>query len=384
MSLLDVHSASAQDRRFMLLALGMARRRLGQTAPNPAVGALIVDEATGELIARGSTQPGGRPHAETHVLERAGQRARGKTMYVTLEPCSHYGQTPPCVDAILAAGVARVVCAIEDPDPRVSGKGLALLREKGVRTDVGIAAACARWMAAGHILRMTRGRPFVQLKIAVSADGRIAPGTGAPVWVTGTEARGYAHLLRARADVILVGRKTVSDDDPELTCRLPGLARRSPRRAVLDPSLQTAPHSKLALTAARVPVTIFTAAGPRRGAAAGFPAGVSLRQVAASGGNRLDLHAVLASLNADGVTRVMVEGGPTISAAFLTAGLVDEAVIARGTQVLGARGRPPLVGCGVEVFEDTRLWECVVERAVGEDRLSIYRAAGRLDPGSGA
>ena len=199
MSLLDVHSASAQDRRFMLLALGMARRRLGQTAPNPAVGALIVDEATGELIARGSTQPGGRPHAETHVLERAGQRARGKTMYVTLEPCSHYGQTPPCVDAILAAGVARVVCAIEDPDPRVSGKGLALLREKGVRTDVGIAAACARWMAAGHILRMTRGRPFVQLKIAVSADGRIAPGTGAPVWVTGTEARGYAHLLRARA-----------------------------------------------------------------------------------------------------------------------------------------------------------------------------------------
>ena len=143
----------------MQLALGLARRRLGQSAPNPAVGALIVDEATGELIARGSTQPGGRPHAEAHVLQRAGGRARGKTMYVTLEPCSHHGKTPPCVDAILAAGVARVVCAIEDPDPRVSGRGVALLSASGVRVDVGLAAACARWMAAGHFLRMHRRRP---------------------------------------------------------------------------------------------------------------------------------------------------------------------------------------------------------------------------------
>jgi diaminohydroxyphosphoribosylaminopyrimidine deaminase / 5-amino-6-(5-phosphoribosylamino)uracil reductase len=380
MTLLDVQSSSAQDRRFMALALRMARRRLGQTAPNPAVGALIVDEATGELIARGSTQPGGRPHAETHVLERAGERARGKTMYVTLEPCSHHGQTPPCVDAILAAGVARVVCAIEDPDPRVCGKGLALLRESGVRIDVGLAAGCARWMAAGHILRMTKHRPFVQLKIAVSGDGRIAPGTGAPVWVTGPLARGYAHLLRARADVILVGRRTVADDDPELTCRLPGLEQRSPRRIVLDPWLQTPASSKLALTAGRVPVTIFAAAGESATAAA-YPPGVSVRRVAASG-NRLDLNAVLASLSADGVTRVMVEGGPTIATAFLAADLVDEAVIARGTPVLGERGRSPLVGCGLEVFEDPAAWRQVAERAIGEDRLSIYRAQGRLE-GSG-
>ncbi len=382
MSLLDVQSTSAQDRQFMRLALRMARRRLGQTAPNPAVGALIVDEATGELIARGSTQPGGRPHAETHVLERAGARARGKTMYVTLEPCSHHGQTPPCVDAILAAGVARVVCAIEDPDPRVCGRGLALLRQNGVRIDVGVAAGCARWMAAGHILRMTKHRPFVQLKMAVSGDGRIAPGTGAPVWVTGSLARRYAHLLRARADVILVGRRTVSDDDPELTCRLPGLEQRSPRRIVLDPRLQTPPSAKLALTAGRVPVTIFAAAGERT-TDPPYPPGVSVRRVAASGGTRLDLHAVLASLHADGVTRVMVEGGPTISAAFLAADLVDEAVIARGTQVLGELGRPPLVGCGLEVFEDTVAWRHVAERAIGEDRLSIYRAQGRFE-GSGS
>jgi diaminohydroxyphosphoribosylaminopyrimidine deaminase/5-amino-6-(5-phosphoribosylamino)uracil reductase len=378
---LDPTSTSAQDRRFMQIALRMARRRLGQTAPNPAVGALIVDEATGELIARGSTQPSGRPHAETHVLQLAGGRARGKTMYITLEPCSHYGQTPPCVDAILAAGVRRVVCAIEDPDPRVSGKGLAVLRAHGVRIDVGIAAECARWMAAGHILRMTKRRPFVQLKMAVSADGRIAPGTGAPVWVTGPQARCYAHLLRARADAILVGRRTVADDDPELTCRLPGLEQRSPRRIVLDAGLQTPPRSKLATTAARVPVTIFAATGAD--APSGYPPGVSIKRVATSAPGRLDLNAVLHSLNADGITRVMVEGGPTVSTAFLKAGLVDEAVIARGTAALGDAGREALVARGLELFEDVAAWRCVEERAIGGDRLSIYRAVGRLDPGSG-
>jgi diaminohydroxyphosphoribosylaminopyrimidine deaminase/5-amino-6-(5-phosphoribosylamino)uracil reductase len=359
----------------MRLALGLARRRLGQTAPNPAVGALIVDEATGELIALGWTQQGGRPHAETHVLGRAGALARGKTMYVTLEPCAHYGRTPPCADAILAAGVRRVVCAIEDPDPRVSGKGLALLRANGVAIDVGVAAECARWMAAGHILRMTKHRPFVQLKMAVSADGRIAPGVGAPVWVTGAEARGYAHLLRARADAILVGRKTVADDDPELTCRLPGLAQRSPRRIVLDPRLQTAPSSKLARSAERVPVTLFAAAEAE---APTYPPGISIRRVAATAG-RLDLAAVLASLNGDGVTRVMVEGGPTISAAFLKAGLVDEAVIARSSAALPAGGRRALADGGLEQFEDAAVWRQASEHAIGEDRITTYRAVGRLD-----
>ncbi len=191
------------------------------------------------MIARGWTQPGGRPHAEAHVLERAGERARGQTMYVTLEPCSHHGRTPPCAEAILAAGVKRVVCATSDPNPEVSGKGLALLREAGVAVEVGVCAEEARWMAAGHILRMTKGRPFVQLKIAVSGDGLIAPGDGAPRWVTGPEARQFAHILRAQADAILVGRKTVADDDPELTCRLPGLEQRSPRRVVLDAKFRT-------------------------------------------------------------------------------------------------------------------------------------------------
>jgi diaminohydroxyphosphoribosylaminopyrimidine deaminase/5-amino-6-(5-phosphoribosylamino)uracil reductase len=197
-------------------------------------------------------------------------------MYVTLEPCSHHGRTPPCADAILRAGIARVVCAIEDPDPRVSGKGVALLRKAGVTVDVGVCAEEARWMAAGHILRMTR-RPFVQLKLAVSQDGLIARGDGAPRWVTGPEARALGHLMRARTDAILVGRGTVSDDDPELTCRLPGLAGASPRRIVLDARFRTSPSAKLVGTAAEVPVTIIggTEATPPR-----YPTGVTIKRAA--------------------------------------------------------------------------------------------------------
>jgi diaminohydroxyphosphoribosylaminopyrimidine deaminase/5-amino-6-(5-phosphoribosylamino)uracil reductase len=311
-------------------------------------------------------------------LQRAGERARGKTMYVTLEPCSHYGQTPPCVDAILAAGVRRVVCAIEDPDPRVSGKGVALLRQHGVDVDVGIAAEEARWMAAGHILRMTKGRPFIQLKMAVSSDGLIAPGRGAPVWVTGPDVRGYAHLLRASADAILVGRKTVADDDPELTCRLPGLEHRSPLRIVLDPHLKTPPTAKLALTAERVPVTIFAAVGGAPAPA--YPPGVTIRRVPTAAGGRLDLNAVAHNLLVAGITRVMVEGGPTVGAAFLKAGMVDEAVIAEGSQALGRSGRKPLGDFGLEVFEDATRWQRVEDRAIGSDRIRVYRAVGRLAP----
>jgi diaminohydroxyphosphoribosylaminopyrimidine deaminase/5-amino-6-(5-phosphoribosylamino)uracil reductase len=366
------------DRHAMQLALRLARRMLGRTAPNPAVGAVIADEASGEIIARGWTQAGGRPHAEAHVLARAGARARGQTMYVSLEPCSHHGRTPPCAEAILAAGVRRVVCATADPNPEIAGKGLALLRDAGVAVEVGLCAEAARWMAAGHILRMTRGRPFVQLKIAVSGDGLIAPGDGAPRWVTGIEARQFAHILRAQADAILVGRRTVEDDDPELTCRLPGLADRSPRRIVLDAAFRTQPSAKMFKTAGTVPVTIFGSDNAPRS----YPAGVETRRVAGDGAGRLDLAAVLASLSADGVTRVLVEGGPTIAEAFLAADLVDEVVIGRGTEALGPRGRKPLGRQGLEALADTNRWRIADERMIGEDRLTVYRASGRLDAGA--
>ena len=227
----------------MALALHVARRILGQTAPNPAVGAIIADEATGEVIARGWTQTSGRPHAEAHALARAGELARGKTMYVTLEPCSYHGRTYPLIGKPCPAprrswppACAAWWCATEDPNPEIAGRGVAVLRNAGVAVDIGLCGEEARWMAAGHILRMTKGRPLVQLKIAVSGDGLIAPGEGAPVWVTGPEARAYAHLLRAHADAVMVGRKTVEDDDPG--AHLPPSRARQPLAAAGHPGPQ--------------------------------------------------------------------------------------------------------------------------------------------------
>jgi len=363
------------DRRFMQLALWLARRMLGRTAPNPAVGAVIADETTGEVITRSWTQQGGRPHAEGHALARAGTRARGKTMYVSLEPCSHHGRTPPCAEAIVAAGMRRVVCAIEDPNPEIASRGLAVLRRAGIAVDLGLCAEEARWMAAGHILRMTQDRPFVQLKIAVSGDGLIAPGDGAPRWVTGPEARQFAHILRARADAILVGRRTVADDNPELTCRLPGLQRRSPRRVILDAKFRTPLTARMLQTAERVPVTIF---GETGSSAPSYPKGVEVRRMPPGPDGRLSLIVALESLAAEGVTRVLVEGGPTIAEAFLRADLVDEVVIGHGTETLGASGRMPIGGAGLEFLRNPGRWQTVDERRIGADRLSVHRRTGRL------
>jgi len=379
---MEAKESASQDRRFMALALRVARRILGQTAPNPAVGAVIADEAAGEVIARGWTQISGRPHAEAHVLSRAGELARGTTMYVTLEPCSYHGRTypvvgkaMPCAEAILAAGMRRVVVATEDPNPEIAGRGVAVLRQAGVAVDIGVCAEEARWVAAGHILRMTKGRPFVQLKVAVSGDGLIAPGDGAPVWVTGPDVRAYAHLLRARADAVLVGRKTAHDDDPELTCRLPGLANRSPRRVVLDPTFRVSPQLKMFATARRVPIIIFGTTGSTPQV---YPAGVESRLVPAGPDGRLQLEAVLQSLAHDGVTRVLVEGGPTISRALLDADLADEVVIAHGTGALGADGRKPFGDNGLEVLDDAGRWRLAERRMLGTDWLTIHRRAGRL------
>ena len=367
--------APEMDRRFMELALRVARRMLGRTAPNPAVGAVIADETTGEVITRGWTQAGGRPHAEGHALARAGAGARGRTMYVSLEPCSHHGRTPPCAEAIVAAGMRRVVCAIEDPNPEIAGRGLAVLRRAGIAVDLGLCAEEARWMAAGHILRMTQDRPFVQLKIAVSGDGLIAPGDGAPRWVTGPEARQFAHILRARADAILVGRRTVADDNPELTCRLPGLEGRSPRRVILDAKFRTLPTARMLQTAESVPVTIF---GETGSSPPPYPKGVEVRRMPPGPQGRLNLVVALESLAAEGVTRVLVEGGPTIADAFLEADLVDEVVIGHGTEKLGAKGRQPVGNRGLEFLRDPDRWQTVDARKIGADRLSVHRRTGRL------
>jgi len=311
------------DLAMMRIALRMAERGLGTAAPNPAVGAVIADEATGEVIARGWTQPGGRPHAETEALGRAGARARGTTLYVTLEPCAHHGQTPPCTDAVIAAGVRRVVIGVGDPDPRTAGEGIARLRDAGLTVSVGVLDREARWVTLGHILRITEQRPLVTLKLATDAAGAVAPGDGgAPRWVTGPDARAAGHLLRAEADAILVGAGTVAADNPELTCRLPGLAARSPVRIVLGGSNRLDPAARLFATARTVPVIVYRD-------------GTNLaedRQLEASGAEVVplpesSLPAVLAHLAGRGLTRLLVEGGPKVWRSFAEAGLVDEVVL---------------------------------------------------------
>jgi len=318
------------DRRMMGIALSLARRGLGNTAPNPAVGAVIADETTGEIVGRGWTQPGGRPHAEPVAIARAGARARGATMYVTLEPCSHHGRTPPCADAIVSAGLKRVVCAIGDPDPRVAGRGLDRLRSAGIAVTRGVLAEEARWTTRGHILRVTERRPFVQLKLALGSDGNIARGKGAPTWVTGPEARARGHLLRAQADAILIGRGTLEDDDPDLTCRLPGLSQRSPARVILAGDPDVLAKAKMVRHPGGVPV--WAVCDRARGADADSLSrlGIVALPVPRVGG-RLWLPALLEALVGRGITRLLVEGGPTVWRAFAQAGLADEIVLFHAT-----------------------------------------------------
>jgi len=324
----------------MELALRAARLGLGTTAPNPSVGAVIAEESTGEVISVGTTAPGGRPHAEPLATAMAGARARGKTMYVTLEPCSHVGRTPPCVDAVLAAGISRVVVAQEDPDPRVAGRGLARLRHAGVAVSRGLLHEEARWLTRGHIVRVTERRPFIQLKLAVGSDGAVPRGgAGKPVFATGDIARAHGHMLRARADAILVGSGTLRDDDPDLTCRLPGLAGCTPIRVVLAGGQLPAPSIRMAATAAQAPVWIMAAAPTLAAswdrAEALQRAGCRVLQVGDVGG-RPWLPSVCEALVGEGITRLLVEGGPALWRSFAEAGLADEVRLFRA----GAAGEP--------------------------------------------
>jgi len=324
--------ALERDVRWMRQAVLMATRGLGTTAPNPSVGAVLVRHdlrPDGVLIARAVTQPGGRPHAETEALAAAGEAARMATLYVTLEPCSHHGKTPPCAEAVIAAGVTRVVVGIEDPDPRVAGRGIAMLRAAGIEVVVGVEAKACRRVTLGHILRVTECRPAVLLKMALRGDLTVPTGEGGqPVFATGPEARAAGHLLRAQSDAILVGAGTVRDDDPELTCRLPGLAWRSPKRIVLDGTLGAlTPATKLARTAQAVPVWVMTTAeAPHDRRKALEDLGVRVSVVGSREG-RPNIDEVVARLADDGVTRLMVEGGPQIWRTFANRQFLDEAVV---------------------------------------------------------
>jgi len=359
----------ALDLRFMQLALSLGRRGLGRTAPNPAVGAVVVKD--GVILGRGWTQPGGRPHAETEALKRAGKEAKGATLYVTLEPCSHQGKTPPCVDAIIRAGIARVVSALEDPNPEVAGQGYAKLRERGIAVDAGLEAAAAARQHAGHIRRMRDGRPQVLLKLAASADGKAGLLGRKPAGITGEVARARVHQMRAESDAILVGIGTVLSDDPHLTCRLPGMMEWSPVRVILDARLRIPLATSIVGTARETPTWVFTTPNASPVAEDILKAkGVEVFRVDGKDG-RLDLKAVLKALAGRGITRLMVEGGPTVAAAFIKADLVDEAALFRSPNPLGE---------GIDVLEDLPLTALtkspklkpVASEVVGGDTLETF------------
>lgn len=356
----------------MRVALGLARRGLGNCWPNPAVGCALVK--AGRVVGRGWTQPGGRPHAETEALARAGAAARGATAYVTLEPCSHHGKTAPCVDALVAAGVRRVVVACRDPDPRVSGTGMGRLIAEGIGIADDVLAEEGRAVARGHILRITQRRPHVALKTATSLDGRIATRTGDSQWITGPAARRTGHLLRAAHDAILTGIGTVLADDPRLTCRLAGVAKRPPVRVVLDSGGRFPSSCRLATEPADGPVWLFVKPGAIGSGAYGsgpIPDHIEVIETP-SAGERIDFGAVMHILAERGITRVLVEAGAALTASALESGLVDTLYWFRAARTIGGDGLAAAGPIGVERLADARAYRLANSRGVGDDRLDVY------------
>jgi diaminohydroxyphosphoribosylaminopyrimidine deaminase/5-amino-6-(5-phosphoribosylamino)uracil reductase len=365
--------AKAADRRFLQLALSLGRRGQGRTWPNPAVGAVVVRD--GIIVGRGWTQPGGRPHAEPEALKRAGEAARGATLYVTLEPCSHFGKSPPCADAVIASRISRVVSAIEDPNPEVAGQGHAKLRAAGITVDVGLCAAEAAHDHAGHFRRIRDHRPHVILKLAVSADDKIGAAGHKPIAITGEAAKTRVHLLRAQSDAILVGIGTVLADDPSLTCRLPGMEARSPVRVVLDRALRMPGTSNLVQSARQTPLWVIASETAEAPAAVKLgAAGAQVIRVAAAGAD-LDLSAVLHALAEKGITRLMVEGGARVASSFVSAGLVDEIWLLRGPDRVGTDGVAALDALPLTAITQSPGFKVRASETIGKDTLTIYERA---------
>ena len=361
-------SATADDQRFMKLALALGRRGLGNTWPNPAVGAVLVKD--GVIVGRGWTQPGGRPHAETEALRRAKRAAKGATLYVTLEPCSHVGSTPPCADALVAAGVARVVAAMRDPNPRVDGNGFAKLEAAGIAVESGLMQAQAREQNRGFLSRVERGRPWLRVKLASSIDGRTAAADGDSKWISGDASRRDVQRWRARSGAILTGAGTVLADDPRLTVRLPaGTAFVPPLRVVLDPGLATVARGRV--REGEAPTLYLHAPDAKP------PRDIGAEHVAVPvHGGCFDLDAVLRLLAARGVNEVQVEAGATLAGGFLDAGLVDELLLYVAPVMLGERARPLFGGLRIDDMAGRLNMRIVESRRIGGDVRMLMRPAG--------
>ncbi len=364
------------DTRMMRLAIATARRGLGQTAPNPSVGAVVAHAKSGEVIARAVTAPGGRPHAESQALAKAGAAAQGATLYVTLEPCSHHGETLPCVEGIIGSGLSRVVVGIQDPDPRVAGQGLAKLRAAHIAVQSGVAAREADWLTRGHILRISQHRPFVQLKLALASDGSVPRGgKGQPSWVTSPLSRAVGHQLRAEADAILIGAATMHDDDPALTCRLPGLEARSPVRIVVTSDLQSISQTQLYATRDTAPLWLVYSDGS--GEVVHDVGAVDLNLSAPSDDRveraQVRVEDLLHALAGRGVTRLLVEGGPKTWRRFQDAGLVDEVVVFVGAKDAHHPGAGDAIQAMVSQHLGCDPGPSVSARSVGHDACFTFR-----------
>ena len=351
------------DAEHMRAALALARRGLGSTWPNPSVGCVLVRD--GRVVGRGTTAPGGRPHAERVALERAGGLARGATAYVTLEPCSHHGRTPPCADALIQAGVVQVVVACVDPNPAVDGAGLARLRAAGVAVTTGVLEAEAAALQAGFFTRIRHGRPLVTLKLATTLDGRIATRTGESQWITGPAARRAAHALRAAHDATLAGIGTVLADDPALTCRIPGFRRGPDLRIVLDTRARTPRSAQLVVTAHDTPTWLLHGPGADTSALDGT--GVRLIEVPAG-----DIAAALAALGQAGLTRLLVEGGAGVAGSLLRAGLVDRVAWFHAPAIMGGDGLPAATAFGIDTLDAMPRFVRTDHHTLGADTLTFY------------
>ncbi len=372
---------AAEIDNYMDTALRLAQRGLGNVWPNPAVGCVIVCLRDGlpVVAARGWTQPGGRPHAEAAALEQLYRRigpdaARGAIAFVSLEPCSHHGRTPPCVEALIAAGIGRVVVACEDPDPRVSGRGMARLRDAGIEVVTGVRREAAETINAGFFSRIRKGRPLVTWKTATSLDGRIATASGHSQWITGDVARAYAHLERACHDAILIGAGTAAHDNPRLTSRLPGLSARSPVRVVLDSHLRLPLTAHLVAEAGATPTWLIARDDNDRVRVRALrDLGVEVLEVPVGNDQRIDIGAALDELGNRGLTRILIEGGARVAASLVAGDFIDRIQWYRAPKLVGAGGLPAAMPFGLDNLSRAPRFARTGMRKLGDDWLESYR-----------
>ena len=363
-------SAPSEHSDHMQTALSLAKRGLGNVWPNPAVGCVIVKD--GRVVGRGWTQPGGRPHSETGALKQAGSQAKGATAYVTLEPCNHHGQTPPCTDALIEAGISKVVISCLDPDSRVSGTGAARLKEAGIQVEIGIYAKEGRAINCGFFSRIEYKRPVFTLKVATTLDGRIATQGGESQWITGPEARRAGHLFRARHDAVMVGSGTVVADDPTLTSRLPGVENKSRPRIVMDGRLRLGLESKLVKTIPDAPLWIVTSNNRDAKSVEDLAhRGAQVIEIPADENGHPNIHTAVTQLGKRGLTRILVEGGGQLVSSLLEAEYIDQIAWFRAPSIMGEEGIPSVGKLNIKKISELSEFKRISSRNIGEDCLDI-------------